>query len=29
VFGLVDITCDDFFPVMYLVSNEGSCIQAV
>jgi len=23
VFGLVDITCDDFFPVMYLVSNEG------
>jgi len=29
VFGLVDITCDDFFPVMYVVSNEGSCIQAV
>jgi len=28
-FGLVDITCDDFFPVMYLVSNEGTCIQAV
>jgi len=29
VFGLVDITCDDFFPVMYLVGNEGSCIQDV
>jgi len=29
VFGLVDMTCDNFFPVMYLVSNEGSCIQAV
>ena len=26
VYGLVDITCDDFFPVTYLVSNEGLCI---
>ena len=29
MFGPVDITCDNFFSSMYLVSNEGSCIQAV